>query len=137
MKKIISYLFLIVTFLSCSEKEAEKPQNLIPQDKMEDILYDLNFLQAIRNTNYQALQRKNINPEEYIYTKYGIDSLQLAQSNKYYANNPENYEKMIDRIILRINQEKQKLQSEQPTLGTQTNDSLRKKIRDSLFRIKK
>ncbi len=134
MKKIIPYLFLIVTFLSCAEKEAEKPKNLIPQDKMEEILYDLNFLQAIRNTNYQVFQRKNINPEEYIYTKYNVDSLQFAQSNKYYVKNPENYEKMIDRIVERINQEKQKLQAQEPTREEKPTDSLRRKPKTAAFR---
>src|SRR5690606_6816124 len=133
MRKIFPYLFLIITFLSCSEKEVEKPKDLIPQERMEEILYDLNFLQAIRNTNYQVFQRNNINAEEYILTKYNIDSLQFAQSNKYYANSAENYEKMIDRIVERINQEKQNLQSQEFTREEKNNDSLKRKTRASGF----
>jgi hypothetical protein len=124
MKRYISYLILGIVFLGCSDKEVAPPENLIPEDKMKDILYDLNLLQSINSTNFQVMKNNNVNPEIYIYKKYSIDSLQFAQSNKYYLNNVEKYEKMLDEIAERITQEKQKLAPK--TQETTAQDSLKK-----------
>ena len=113
MKKFITYFVAGIVFWSCSES-LKKPSNLIPQDKMIDIFYDMNMFQTIRNNDYRLYESHNINPEQYIYTKYNIDSLQLAQSNKYYALNAGEYEKMLDAVIDRINTEKEKIEGNKP-----------------------
>lgn len=125
MKRTIVLLVITILFLGCSKEKDLKPENLIPQDQMEEILYDLSLFQAIRNTNYTLYQSENIELEQYIYKKYNIDSLQFAQSHKYYIADVEQYEKMLDRLLQRIDQEK----NEQTT-----NDSLTtpKIINDSL-----
>src|SRR5690554_5449127 len=109
MKKFIIYFVVGIIFWSCSEN-LKKPANLIPKDKMIDIFYDMNMFQTIRNNDFRLYESQNINPEQYIYTKYNIDSLQFVQSNKYYALNAEEYEKMLDAVIDRINTEKEKLE---------------------------
>ncbi|SRR5690554_1447614 len=110
MIKNITYLIVGILLWSCSESR-KQPANLIPQEVMIDIFYDMNMIQTIRNSDFKLYDSYNIDPEEYIYTKYNIDSLQFAESNKYYAFNPEEYEKMLDAVIERINTEKQKVEA--------------------------
>jgi len=120
MKKIIIYFGIGILFGNCSE-DVKKPSNLIPKEKMIDIFYDMNLLQTIRNNDFRLYESYNINPEQYLYSKYNIDSLQFVQSNKYYALNTEEYEKMLDVVIERIEAKKEKFIQLNPEV---LNDSL-------------
>ena len=105
MKRLFTYLIIGLLIWGCAEKNP-KPKDLISEKNMEEILYDLTLLQAIRNNNYMLFEQNNIQPDVYIYQKYEIDSLQFASSHKYYISDPENYEKILTRIIDRVNENK-------------------------------
>lgn len=125
MKRTIVLLVITILFLGCSKEKDLKPENLIPQDQMEEILYDLSLFQAIRNTNYTLYQSENMELEQYIYKKYNIDSLQFAQSHKYYIADVEQYEQMLDRLLQRIDQEKnEQMANDSLTTPKIINDSL-------------
>jgi hypothetical protein len=70
---------------------------------MVNILYDLSIIESLRNTGYsggfQPMEANN-----YILKKYKIDSLQFAQSNKYYASDLKNYKKMFETVNDRLTQ---------------------------------
>lgn len=91
MVKYLLPLFLLA-FLSCNEEVVKKPENLIPKDKMVSVLYDISLLNAGRSINQNILNEYGIEPMDYIYNKYGIDSLQLVNSDTYYASLPLMYE---------------------------------------------
>lgn len=117
-------ILLIVFTLSCAEKLLEKPENLIPKDKMVKILNDLAILNAAKTTNIAVLKQNGVEPMQFIYTKYGVDSLQFVESDRYYASLPEIHEEIYIAV-------EAKLQSETDRL------TLEKKEQDSLKRIEK
>jgi hypothetical protein len=99
MKKSILVGLLLLLF-SCNDT-IEKPNNLIEKDKMVDILYDISLLEAIKSQNINGgISNKNANA--YLYQKYKIDSVQFAQSNKYYAADVEEYKKMFEEVKTRL-----------------------------------
>lgn len=106
MRKTISFLVILVLFSSCREEAVEKPDRLIEKGKMVNIMYDLAILEGIKYQNPTSLVTYNINPSQYIYKKYKIDSLQFAQSNVYYASNYTKYKDIFDEIIKRIDNQK-------------------------------
>lgn len=106
MRKTISFLVILVLFSSCREEAVEKPDRLIEKEKMVNIMYDLAILEGIKYQNPTSLVTYNINPSQYIYKKYKIDSLQFAQSNVYYASNYTKYKDIFDEIIKRIDNQK-------------------------------
>lgn len=111
MKKYFWVLVSFVLLVSCDKNGIEKPDNLIEKDKMVDIIYDLTILQAMRG-NFQAkLDSNNINAANYIYKKYKVDSLQFANSNRYYATNVASYNRMYNRVNERLVAEKAKADS--------------------------
>lgn len=138
MKKLFTYLTIGLLVWSCTETNP-KPKNLIPEDKMVDILYDLNMFQAIRSNNYQLFNSYDLKPEAFIYEKHSIDSLQFAQSHKYYISDLEQYEKMLDKIIKRVKTEKDEYAekiSENAELGKEiSNDSLPKTTQIDCLKI--
>ncbi len=114
MSKRFILIGLLFSFISCSNA-VEKPKNLIEKDKMIDILYDISLLEAIKAQNISG-GIKNKEANAYLYKKYKIDSIQLAQSNKYYAADVDEYKKMFEEVKSRLDNQTKKM-------GTNPNDS--------------
>lgn len=109
MKKMISILAILL-LSGCGDSAVEKPENLIDEDTMVDIFYDLSLLDAIKSHNPGKLQQAK-DPNLYIYKKYRIDSLQFAQSNRYYASDIKTYKKMYQRVGRRLERNKKALEA--------------------------
>jgi hypothetical protein len=101
MRKIVILLSFIFATTSCSNNIVEKPDNLIEDDVMVDIFYDLSIIEASKNMGYS----NGVPPMEsnnYILKKYKIDSLQFAKSNKYYAADIKKYKRMFNAVNIRL-----------------------------------
>lgn len=106
MKRILIVL-VIISFFGCySDSKPKKPENLISKDKMANILYDVFILNAAKGSNKSILEAQGIYPENYVFEKYNIDSLQFALSNDYYGFYVEEYESIIARVEKRIDNDK-------------------------------
>ncbi len=124
-------------FFSCAEKLVEKPDNLIPKEKMVEILNDMAILNAAKSTDIAILRNHNIEAMKYIYSKYEIDSVQFVESDFYYASLPKEYEAIYLGVEAKIEKEKVRIEEVE-----KVNDSLnklkkeaikkRKSIKDSL-----
>jgi len=111
-----------MAFVSCQKATVEEPENLIPEDKMVDIIYDLSVLQAMRSANQEVLDSNKVNPSTYVYKKYKIDSLQFAKSNEFYAaSDIKKYEKLYQKVNDRLVKEK----TAADTLIKRENDKLK------------
>lgn len=98
---------MLLSLISCKDA-IEKPENLIERDHMIDILYDISLLEAIKSQNINGgISNKKAN--EYLYKKYKIDSVQLAQSNKYYAADVEEYKKIFEEVKRRLEAQSKKM----------------------------
>ncbi|WP_088339716.1 DUF4296 domain-containing protein [Robiginitalea sediminis] len=101
MRYLIAIGTLLI-FVSCGEKLMEPPQDLIPNAQMTDILFDLSVMDAIEGNYPNVLEQNDIRVMPFIYEKYGIDSLQFAQSDLYYASNPVEYQQIYEALEARI-----------------------------------
>jgi hypothetical protein len=102
MKRRVVIIGLFFLLMACNSS-IDKPKNLIDKDKMIHILYDISLLEAIKTQNIEGgISSKNAN--EYIYKKYKIDSIQLLESNRYYASDMEEYKKMFEKIKERLDE---------------------------------
>lgn len=141
MQKYIVAIFLGL-FFSCNEKVVEKPENLIPEAEMAAILYDISLLNASKIINEGVLNEYDIEPMGYIYSKYGIDSLQFIKSDTYYASIPTVYEAIYTKVKDRLEkgekffeEERQKKQDSINEAREKLNPNLKKKqenTKDSL-----
>lgn len=111
MKITTTLLLALFAFASCGKSGPEKPDNLIEEKKMKEIIYDLSLLEAIQSQKPVALETSGVNPNEYIYKKYKIDSVQFVKSNQYYASDLEHYKKMYDDIAKRLEKNKKEIDS--------------------------
>ncbi|MFD0861056.1 DUF4296 domain-containing protein [Sungkyunkwania multivorans] len=132
---------LLIVLISCKEKEVvPRPENLISEDKMEDILFDVYFLNATKGYSAGTLSSWKIKPEDFIYEKYQIDSLSFAQSNIYYASNPQKYAALFNKVELRFIALKDSIDKKMRTSNekrketknkTERSQKMREKIKDS------
>ena len=102
MTKILSIILLFLLSISCNSNAIKKPENLIEREKMVDIIYDLSILEAAKSQKPIVLEQYQIQSNSYVYKKYQIDSLQFANSVKYYATDFENYHTIYDSVNKRI-----------------------------------
>ncbi len=102
MKNILSIILLFLLSISCNSNATKKPENLIEREKMVDIIYDLSILEAAKSQKPIVLEQYQIETNNYVYKKYSIDSLQFANSIKYYAADIENYHSLYDSINKRL-----------------------------------
>lgn len=131
MKKCFLLLVGFFVMLSCDKKVVEKPDNLIEKETMDSILYDLSLLQAIRGGYQGKLDSNKVEISNYIYKKYKIDSLQFANSNRYYASDAAAYNRMYNRVNERLLAEKTKMD----TLAKRDEKLKIKKVKDSVAKI--
>lgn len=102
MKKLLSIILLFLLSISCNSNAVKKPENLIEREKMVDIIFDLSILEAAKSQKPIVLEQYQIQSNAYVYKKYQIDSLQFANSVKYYASDFENYHSIYDSVNKRI-----------------------------------
>jgi hypothetical protein len=111
MKNLLATLIFLF-LLSCGEKLLETPEDLIPKDKMINILSDLAILNAAKNSNADILRDHNIEPTKFVFEKYEVDSLQFVTSDVYYASLPKEYEAMYVEIEAFLEKEKGRITEE-------------------------
>ena len=105
-------LIFAVLLVSCQNvEEIKKPENLIPEQKMVEVLTELSILYSAKNYNKKILEETGLPLDSYLYDKYQIDSLQFAQSTKYYAKNYNQFEIIYKQV--KTNLEKMKTDLEE------------------------
>lgn len=100
---------LAVLLISCGEKLMEKPEDLIPKEKMINILKDMTILNSAKSTNISVFHDNKIEPTSFIFSEYGIDSLQFVTSDRYYASLPNEYEAMYIEIEKQLEAEEKEV----------------------------
>lgn len=98
---------------------------------MIDVLTELSIVQAARNYNKTNLERIGVMPDEYVYNKFDIDSLQLQRSISYYSENYIQYDRMYDSVKARVQLMKNRLDSLR-TLEIKIEDSIKLAKKDSI-----
>ena len=119
--------FLVVAMLmlsSCVEELVEKPDNLIPEDKMVAVIKEMAIVNAAKATNLSKLRENGVEPTSFIFKKFEIDSAQFVDSDRYYASKPLRYENMYKKVESDLEDQRLKLETE-------------KRIRDSLSVVEK
>lgn len=157
MRKALLFLVVVLMFVGCKDEAVKEPERLIDKETMQNIIYDLALLDAIKYNEPATTEKYKVNPKEFIYRKYKVDSLQFAQNNIYYASNFEEYKSMYDNVVKRIETKKtaidavlkkerkkdslvelKKKRIETKKKAQRTKDSLQKiKKKDSLLLLKK
>ena len=113
MKKYLFIALLTVLVFSCKEPKEEIPDNVLPMNKMVNVLIDIHLIEG-------NLSNKNLPKdtgiifynlyEKDLYKKYNIDDSIYNRSFTYYSAHPQLmdqiYEKVVDSLSLLEGEEK-------------------------------
>ncbi|MHA7942766.1 DUF4296 domain-containing protein [Formosa sp. 3Alg 14/1] len=128
MNRLIGLFFVLVSVTACHQvNKPEPPEDLIPKDKMVNIIIDMSLLTSSRGVDRHVLEKNNISLETLIYDKYNIDSLQLVKSSEYYSY----YMKEYEGIYQIVNDSLTKLKDKY-TLENEKVEEVKKSIKDSV-----
>ena len=94
MKK---YLLISILIIGCS---SDVPENLISEEKMESIIFDIMILNA--SSSYDLKIDNNMISDELIFRKHDIDSAQFYDSELYYSKNPRIHLNIYSNVKRRI-----------------------------------
>jgi len=131
MMKLLKILILTILIVSCKNEIVEKPENLIPEEKMGDILFDIAIATANKNVAQKNTKEKLISPEDYIYEKYKIDSVQLAENTIYYSSDPDVQLRIFEKLEKRLLTLKTELEEETDSVKPEKKEPRKNKL-DSL-----
>lgn len=109
MKKFL-FIYVIILFYSCNDA-VQKPDLLLEEEVMEQILYDVSIIQAAQTIRPKVLLDNNIKYSEYVFKKYKIDSATYIQNYKYYASDIETFKNMYKRINQKMENNKVEIDS--------------------------
>ena len=109
MIKTFKYMLILFLVISCKNNSIdipEKPSDLISKNKMVEVIYDISLINSAKGVNKKLIEIKGIVPEDYVYKKHNIDSLQFALSNEYYAYNLKTYEEIYNSVKAKLEKDK-------------------------------
>ena len=109
MRIVVSIFCILLVMVSCKDTAIDEPENLIQEDKMVNIIYDLALLEGVKTFNSSTFQ--SVKSNDFVYKKYKIDSLQFAKSTQFYASDINRYKKMYEEVGKRIEAKKAHLDS--------------------------
>ena len=100
------YFYFLLGLILLNSCQNSKGDNIISEDKMTNMLFDLSIIKSINNLNYEENQLI-ISPEDFfILQKYNVDSLNWEINKNYYSKRPKIlasiYRRVQDSIEKRI-----------------------------------
>ncbi len=135
MNRVLIYSLVFLLCICCQSLDKPvPPQKLIPEDRMVEILTDMAFIMAAKNSERKFFEEKNINPESIILKKYGIDSAMFTQNNIWYSNHIDSYKAIITKVQTNLSEKQdlyEKLKIKEDSIQA-IKDSIQKRKEDSL-----
>jgi len=114
MKKILPILLfvLVIVAVACDKPIIPKPDHLIKEDQMIEMLVDMHLAEATHmKFRYDTIMRDNPSVNFYysILDKYDMPDSVFEKSFVYYASDPKNFEKMYRKVMNQLSEMEQEL----------------------------
>ncbi|MDB4134710.1 DUF4296 domain-containing protein [Flavobacteriaceae bacterium] len=104
----LKVIIILIFVLGCNNSLTQKPIpiDLISQEKMVDIIYDMTLINVAKGVNKSILENNGIIPEQYLFNKHSVDSTLFARSNEYYSNDLKTYQMIYDNVKIKLEKNK-------------------------------
>ncbi len=106
--RLISLLIIVLICFSCGKRDnilADAPDNVIPREKMINVLVDLHLIEASMAQYYGVPLDMKMKAATYyavLYKKYSITHSQLVNSLYYYSIDLKYFGKLYQEVITRL-----------------------------------
>ena len=110
-KKITILLIAVFTAFACSKPPVKKPENLIGEESMVDILVDVHLAEASFNSRRHrdsiVGNSSSVNFYYAVLQKHGMQDSIFEKSLLFYASQPRRFEKMYRKIMNQLTEKEQ------------------------------
>lgn len=110
-RNIIIVFFAVLFFTACDEPDMEKPEHLVKENKMIDMLVDVHLAQSTYNNRYrQDSIIINTTATDFYYSildKYNVPDSVFEKSLIFYLSKPKNFEKMYRKVQSKLSEMEQ------------------------------
>ena len=111
MKKIQFILFtLLFAVVACDEPTVPKPEHLVKENDMIDMLVDIHLAEATYTKfRYDTIMKDNSSVNFYysVLEKYQVPDSVFERSLVFYASTPKKFDKMYRKVTSRLSQMEQ------------------------------
>ncbi len=106
IRNSIVFILLVLVAVSCDKPAFKKPEHLVGEDKMIEMMVDIHLAEATFN-NLRArdsLVRKSSSADFYysVLNKYQVPDSVFEKSFVYYASYPKKFEKMYRNVMNKL-----------------------------------
>lgn len=99
-----AFILLMVLWISCSDR----PRNVLSEDKMVDLLVDMELTEAYANTQYSSYMKEKNELGKKVLKKHGVSEETLDTTLAWYGRNMDQYAELFDKVDKKILQRKKK-----------------------------
>lgn len=92
------FVFSFIFVISCTSSTVSKPENLLSENELEDVFFEMAIMQAAESTS-RTDSGKVMDTYHYIKNRFGYDSTTIVNSTLYYADDYKEYEKLNQRVL--------------------------------------
>lgn len=102
----IQWYSITLLAFSLTACQVKRPKDVLPDAKMENVLYDYHIAKAMGEEVSYNESYKRLLYVESVFNKYGITQANFDSSMVWYARNPENLTKIYEKVNLRLKAER-------------------------------
>ncbi len=108
MKKLLFILLLTVfAFIACDDSVVPKPENLVKEKQMIEMLVDIHMAEAtFSKFRHDSIMKNNSSANFYysVLDKHQVPDSVFEKSFVYYASVPKDFEKMYRKVMNQLNE---------------------------------
>lgn len=100
MKRFLILSFCILSLVSCNSRN--KPDGLLPQDKMVEVLIDIHLTEGLTSAMPVAYDSSKVLYnllEKDVFLKHAVNDSVFTQSLLYYLRDPAEMEQIYSRVV--------------------------------------
>jgi len=113
MLKKISYLIILTFLYACAREEVSIPDNILPQEKMVQVLTDIHIAEV--TANYKSLADTNKadikSLYSHVYKEHSITAEEYKRSYQFYLDHPTLLNKLYDEVITELSRRQTEIQN--------------------------
>ncbi|EAS20371.1 hypothetical protein BBFL7_01256 [Flavobacteria bacterium BBFL7] len=102
MRKLIAILLVTIIGACSGIERTPKPDPFFDTEKMASIMTDVYLIEGSMTSNRKSFVDLGVVPDQYIYSKHGIDSISFKNNFNYYADRVEEYIEVLELVEKRL-----------------------------------
>jgi len=124
MRSWLLFFFVIITFISCGQKEGEK---YIPRKDLIPLLIDMHIADALAvnrtiNNQFKSLDSSMVYSS--VLNKHGYSKNELIKTMEYYTTKPEKLAKIYDVVFSELSRKSEKLKATRDKYSFSNSDNV-------------